>query len=354
MSLEKLKKCIDQLDLDKNDSHAYRAMSSFDMIKNVDLMITRYLDQEQTDKGAVLLDVFGLLQGLFVAIDALYDLAIGLTQYKYHININQNPILHELKYIRNDVVGHPTHRTYHQGGMGFSILEPGKISKEKIVYQTYIYQKNHMEVKEKEVVFKPLLDNYQSEKEIILENIYQYLIHSETKTDLPEQLFNLYETLNLEMLNDIEAEFKKTYELHDDSKHRFFWRANLLRTLINWHEDDNELNQLITYMSKIQASKLYDMALDMEHRKGADLYTEIPTVLSKFYKFMRKNEREALKLLSFIHDKDHPLHQGDLLALMMMNPPKDVYKILMFLRKETSEEKVYLIGSALRAYRPKN
>lgn len=354
MSLNQLKKHIDQLNLDKNNSHGYRAMSSFEMIKNVDLMIKRYLDQTQTDKGAVLLDVFGLMQGLFVAIDALYDLAIGLTQYKYHININQNPVLHELKYIRNDVVGHPTHRTYHEGGMGFSILKPDQISKERIVYQTYIYQKNYMEIKEKEVVFKPLLINYQSEKEKILDNIYQYLIHSETKTDLPEQLFNLYETLNLKMLNDIEAEFKKTYELSNDSNHRFFWRASLLRTLIGWYEKDNDLNQLITYMSKVQASKLYDMALDMEHRKGKDLYTEIPTVLSKFYKFMRKNERDALKLLSYIHDKDHPLHQGDLLALMMMNPPKDVYKIFMYLRNETSEEKIYLIGSALRAYRPKN
>ncbi len=354
MSLEKLKMYIDQLDKGKNDSHSIRAMSSYDMIKNTDLMIKRYCEQDQSDQGSILLDVFGLLQGLFVAIDALYDLAIGLTQYKYHININQNPVLHELKYIRNDIVGHPTHRTYHQGGMGFSILKPNMISKEKIVYQTYIYQKNHMEIKEKEVIFKPLLENYQSEKEIILKNIYQYLIHSETKTNIPEKLFNLYETLNLDILNEVEKEFRKTYELEENSNHRFFWRANLLRTLINWHEQDDDLNQLIMYMSKVQVSKMYDMALDMEHRTGADLYTEIPTVLSKFYKFMRRNEKDALKLLSYIHDFDHPLHHGDLLALMMLMPPKDVNKILMYIRKETSEEKVFLIGSALRAYRPKN
>jgi hypothetical protein len=107
-------------------------------------------------------------------------------------------------------------------------------------------------------------------------------------------------------------------------------------------------------MSKVQVSKMYDMALDMEHRKGQELYTDLPSILYKFYKFIRRHEKEALRLLSYLHDKDHPLHQGDLIALLAMNPPKEVYKLLMFLREQTSEEKVYLIGSALKAYRPKN
>ena len=354
MSLKGLKKYIDQLDKDHQNSHTYRAISSFDMIENIDLMINRYLNQPQEEKGAVLLDVFGLLQGLFVAIDALYDLAIGLTQYKYHININSNPILHELKYIRNDIVGHPTHRTYHQGGMGFSILMSDKISKDKIVYQTFIYQKNNIEVKEKEVVFKPLLEQFTSEKQQILSEIYQYLTHEETMTDIPEKLFTLYETLNEDLLSEVVEDFRKTYHLDDASKHRFFWRANLLKTLINWHEQDDDFNELIYYMSKIQVSKMYEMALDMEHRKGQELYTEIPSLLYRFYKFMRRYEKDGLKLLSYVHDKDHPLHQGDILALMTMNPPKDVYKLLMFLKQQTSEEKVFLIGSAMRAYRPKN
>lgn len=354
MSLNGIKKYIDKLDKDHQNSHTYRAMSSFEMIENIDLMIDRYLDQVQTEKGAILLDVFGLLQGLFVAIDALYDLAIGLTQYKYHININSNPVLHELKYIRNDIVGHPTHRTYNNGGMGFSILKSDKVSKDKIVYQTFIYQKNEMEVKEKEVIFKPLLEHFRAEKKQILQEIYQYLVHSETKTDIPEKLFTLYETLNEDLLYEIEEDFRKTYALDESSKHRFFWRAGLLKTLIDWHEQDDDYDQLIFYMSKVQVSKMYEMALDMEHRKGQDLYTEIPSLLYKFYKFIRRHEKDALKLLSYLHDKDHPLHQGDLVALLAMNPPKEVYKLLMFLRQQKSEEKVFLIGSALRAYRPKN
>jgi hypothetical protein len=353
MSLKKLKDCVNNLNKDEKNSNTYRAMSSFDMIENVDLMIKRYLDEPQDEKGAILLDVFGLLQGLFVAIDGLYDLAIGLTQYKYHININSNPILHELKYIRNDIVGHPTHRTYFDGGTGFSILKTEPMSKDKIVYDTYIYSKNKVEVKEKIVYFKELLENYEKEKNIILNDIYEYLVHNETKTNIPEKIYSLYETLSLDTLNEVEVLFREEYKMNQESKHRFFWRARLLKTLINWHDPDDKINRIILYMSKIQVSKMYDMALDMEHRRGADLYTALPEVISDFYKFMRKHEKDALKLIDNIHDFDHPLHQSDLIALMSLNPPKEVYHLLKYIKESDSKEKVYLIGSILKAYRPK-
>jgi hypothetical protein len=151
-------------------------------------MIQRYEAEKQTEKGAILLDVFGVLQGLFVAIDALYDLAIGLTQYKYHVNVNSNSTLHELKYIRNDIVGHPTHRTYPNGGMGFSILSTEHLSKERFAYHTYLFEKNKMEVVTKDVYIKPLFDAYKEEKDNILEDIYRYLTHEETKTNIPEDI----------------------------------------------------------------------------------------------------------------------------------------------------------------------
>ena len=52
-----------------------------------------------------------------------------------------------------------------------------------------------METKEKTVDFKEILNQYGKEKEIVLNDIYQYLIHSETETNIPERLFTLYETL---------------------------------------------------------------------------------------------------------------------------------------------------------------
>lgn len=354
MSLNQLKAYVEKSTVDQQNSHGYRAQSSFQMLEDVDLMIERYLSENPHDKGGILLNVFGLLQGLFVAIDALYDLAIGLTQYKYHVNINVNPTLHELKYIRNDIVGHPTHRTYPDGGIGFSLIDQSSISKEKLTYQTMIYEKNHMEVKSKEVVFKPLLDAYDKEKNIILKDILTYLKHEETETSIPEKIFTLYETLNLDLLKEIKEDFIKIYEIGDDSSHRFLWRVGLLEQLITWNEKDPELNEIILYMSRLQVTKLYEMALNLEKRRGQDLYAPIPDLLHRFYKFIRKHEKDALPLLENLHDFKHPFFKRNLLALQALNPNKDALKLIMFLKSQTDEQKAFLIGSIFRSYRPKS
>lgn len=353
MSLEALKKYVDETMKDEKNSHGYRAQSSFSMLKHIDLMIDRYHVEKEEERGAILLDVFGILQGLFVAIDALYDLAIGLTQYKYHINVNQNKTLHELKYIRNDIVGHPTHRTYPEGGMGFSILSTEHLTKEKFSYHTYIFEKNHLEVKTKDVFVEPLLKAYREERDHLTDDLLMYLKHAEAKTSIPEELYTLFETLNLEKLDDIRKHFIKEYQLSDASSHRFLWRLGLLKKLIGWVEKDVELNQLVDYIAKVQVIKLYEMALDLENRKGMDLYQPLPKILQGFFKFIRLHEHHALGLLKNIHDKNHPLYASDLTALMSLNPTKDAYKILQFLKSQDDEEYVFLIGSILRTYRPK-
>ena len=354
MSLQSLKDDVLKIQKNETSSGGYRAVSSFSMLEHVDLMIERYLTEEQTERGAILLDVFGLLQGLFVAIDAIYDLAIGLTQYKYHVNINSNSTLHELKYIRNDIVGHPTNRTYPDGGMGFSILDTKNLSKEKLSYQTYIYDKNKLEIKTKDVLFKPLIEAYKKERDLVLNDLDQYLKHAETKTNIPEKVFNLYETLNQGLLKEIKADFLKEYNLDASSSHRFIWRADLLEKLILWEESDPALREFILYMSKYQASKMYDIALDLEKRKSKTLYPNVPTLLSYFYKFIRKNEKVALPLLENIHDYKHPLFKSDLLALLTLNPNKEAFKLLIFLRNVKDEPKVYLIGSMMRLYQPRS
>ncbi len=354
MNLEELKSYVLKSRKDEKNSHGYRAVSSFSMLEHVDLMIDQYLHEPQTERGAILLDVFGILQGLFVGIDALYDLAIGLTQYKYHINVNANPTLHELKYIRNDIVGHPTHRTYPHGGMGFSFLSTEHLSKTKFSYHTYVFEKNNLDVKTKDVYLEPLLKAYTFEKNRIFEDLLSYLKHVTTKTNIPEELYTLFETLNGDKLKDIKSMFIKTYNLPEDSSHRFLWRVSLLEKIIDWHEEDDELNHLISYMGQYQVSKLYNIALDLENRRGADLYPPIPKLLKSFYKFIRANEKIALSLLDNLHDQKHPLHDSDILALMLLKPNKEASKLLSFFKNQKDEHKVYLIGSMLKRYRPKN
>lgn len=353
MSLQRLKSFVENEQKPLSNAHGKRAMSAFQMLENIDLMIARYMHEVQHEKGAILLDVFGLMQGLFVAVDALYDLAIGLTSYKYHVNINKNKTLKQLKFIRNDIVGHPTHRTYEQGGTGFSVLRPAPFTKQKLVYDTYIYQKGKEKVVTQTVVFEPLLKAYLQEKEVILNDLYGYLTNTNGTTELSELCFQLYETLNVTLLEQIITRFTKTYGLSKDSHHRFLWRADLLKTLIAWHEEDAKFNQLILYMAKVQASKLYDIALKSAKQYGKELYTRLPSILIDFYKFIRHHEEKAYPLLENIHDHDHPLHQADVEALIALNPGDDAKKLLLFLLKQTNDEKVFLIGSMLRAYRKK-
>ncbi|QWB96598.1 hypothetical protein KHQ89_04020 [Mycoplasmatota bacterium] len=354
MSLEKLKPYILALDKDEQNSYGYRAKAAYEMLGNIDVMIDAYLKDEVYHKGETLLDVFGLLQGFFVGIDGLYDLAIGLTHYKYHININQNKILHQLKYIRNDIVGHPTNRTYQQGSIGFSMLIPNSLTRDTMSYETYIYRKNKLDIRKEVVVFKDMIHAYQTEKEQLVNDIFEFVRQTPINGQLLNDLLDLYDTLNLDLVDKIKIYFMDKYGLNEKSKHRFLWRLSLLKTLILWHDHDEEINGFITYMSKLQVEKLYDIICDMQEVSGKKMYTSIPHILSDFYKFMRKKQDEALVLLDNIHDYDHPMHALDFEKLLGLNPKGGAYKILEFLKAQNDEEKVYLIGSTLKNYRPKN
>ncbi|MFA5474315.1 MAG: hypothetical protein WC225_02140 [Acholeplasmataceae bacterium] len=354
MSFNELKAYLKTQIEPEPNSHISRAQSALQMIENVDLMIDQYFQQNNKEKGAILLAVFGLLQGFFVGIDALYDLAIGLTRYKYHININKNPILHELKYIRNDIVGHPTHRTYPKGGTGFSLFKTDEIKLDQITYKTYLYEKNKVEIKERTIVFQTLMKHYQKEKNNIIHDLYQYVQVDTLTTTIPEQLFTLFETLNRSLLKKIVAEFTNKYQLSPNSNHRFCWRARLLEKLIDWDSSNLELQSLILYMAKVQVTKMYDIALGLEKRQGVDLYPSLPPLLQRFYKFIRKHEKQALHYLTYLHDYNHPLRRSDLQALIDLNPDEGIKTILKSMLEETDEDKVYLIGSTFKNYRPKN
>jgi len=338
---------------DEKNANGTRAIAAFYMLSNVEDMIRAFFYDKERDHGEMLIDVFGLLQALFVGVDALYDLSIGLTSFKYHINVNQNKVLHSLKFIRNDIVGHPTHRTYSQGGQGFSILDLSRLSKEKIYYNTYIYKKNKLEINETEVKFSDLTHNYLTERDKLITDLVKYLALPTKKTELPEKVYRLFETLNVDLLISLKNSFCEKYQLEETCNHRFLWRASLLNVCLDWYHDNPDLNQLITYMAKVQVSKMYKIALDLENRSGENMHIAIPQALSGFYRFIRQNEKKALPCLQNLHDKSHPLFETDLYDLKQLQQSKWSKLLLDWLGEVNDEAKVYLIGSILRAYRPK-
>ncbi len=354
MSLDLLKSYVELLDKDEQNSYGYRAKAAYDMLGHIDMMIKAYQSDTVHNQGEVLLDVFGLLQGFFVGIDSLYDLAIGLTHYKYHININQNKVLHQLKYVRNDIVGHPTNRTYDKGAIGFSVLKPAKLTKQNMTYETFIYHRNRLEKRMQTVVFEDMIAEYQNEKDQLISDIYKFVSKPPKDGEMVNDLLDLYDTLNLDLANKIKNDFMQKYGLDEKSKHRFLWRLDLVKTLINWHDQDDDIDSFIIYMAQLQVEKLYDMICDMQDVRGKEIYTDLPEILIDFYKFIRKHEVKAYPLLMNLHDFDHPTHHQDFEKLLELKPKGDTLKLLLFLQGQKSEQKVYLIGSTLKNYRVKN
>lgn len=96
-----------------------------------------YFDLEDSSLDFNALKLYALLQSLFVSVDSLYALSISLTKSKNLININRNPVLRELKYIRNDVVGHPANRMFNSTTLAYCILDIESINKYEFSYNIF-------------------------------------------------------------------------------------------------------------------------------------------------------------------------------------------------------------------------
>ena len=93
--------------LQKESNRYYQIKSSIHVLNNTKNIISQYQNIDFS-----MINLYGLFQYLFISIDALYDLAYAITNNKWAININNNPKLRDIKYIRNDCIGQPTYRQY--------------------------------------------------------------------------------------------------------------------------------------------------------------------------------------------------------------------------------------------------
>ncbi len=96
-------------ELFKEKALFYQLCSSLDMAEDSQSAIDsfgKYL-RGKPNKGRTYIEIFGLLQALYLQQDAAIDLAESL---KFPITIDQYPRLKEIREIRNDAAGHPTKR----------------------------------------------------------------------------------------------------------------------------------------------------------------------------------------------------------------------------------------------------
>lgn len=172
----------------------------------------------------MILRLYGLLQALFVCIDSLYTLTFKITGTKNFININDNKALRELKYIRNDVVGHPTNRIV-DDKTEYAILNPDDIKKDEFTYSVF----SDVEYK-KHVIFKNLLTAYKEEAFKLLTALDSYVTSAKTPYLLDDAI-NIYETfLNGEDIRSHLSLFKKKYN-ENNSSSRVFRRIKLIGRL---------------------------------------------------------------------------------------------------------------------------
>jgi len=332
-----------------------RALASLAIVDGIDQILTSFNNRVGGSSADILLDVYGLFQTLFVGIDALYDLVIGTTQYKYHININQNQVLRELKYVRNDIVGHPTNRTYEAGTYGFSVIREEVLTREELVYDTYIVNKNNTTHTFRKIIFKELIDAFIAEKTTILEGLINFIENKPIDANCIGLTYSLVnKAINHQYdLKDLEK-IRQTYfsitKNKIDKHDRFIWRLDLLEILYVWH--NNDFNDFIEYLRCQQAYKLYEIACDLNAVTPVKVFIGLPKVLAQFYRFLKKMPT-AINYLDTMTDQDHPLFEINIKKIIKLNPPKSVVKLLNWVLRFNDSRYVYIIGQALKAYKKK-
>lgn len=355
MTIDLLNAIKDKVSLDEATQNFYKLEASIHVLKQSNLINQAFLDNHKSDQASLLIHIYGLLQNLFVSIDALYDMTKATMSHKYSVNVNMNKNLHELKYIRNDIVGHPTNRTYQTGGIGFSLMRLDETSIEKIVYETHLFKKKHHDIIKREVKTADLIRDYEVESNQIIKEVHDYLNQDKKPVKLSIWAFKFLESLELShfdhhLLQKIKDSYISDNDLPSDTHNRLIWRINLLEMLNNWKEVDQDKSEYIEYMKLEQAVKIYVMASNIEQVKPQYVNIKVPKLLQSFYRFIKKDE-SRLKYVKTLKDFDHPYFKADLLELKVIaKTTPNVVKLLSWLEKQTNGNKVYTIGSTLEKY----
>lgn len=305
---------IDKFDVDfylKNKNYslvaALKALDTTNEIQKAYFKNTENLSKEEH-----ILRLYALLQGLFVSVDSLYSLALSLTKSKSYININSNASLRQLRYIRNDVVGHPSNRVLNSDVLAYCILDNDSITLESFSYKIYTPD----EIIERVVDINEILNAYYKEANSLLDELY-----SVAKTDLNKSKLEVYISnaidnyiLNrdyIASLNEFIDEYKKMYKTAKGEQHRALFRYELINKLNEFPSNEFE-KEIVDYCIGIELAKIYVLI------KGANYSVTIrktlPDGIAYFYRFMNKN-KDQYYLLDYLLDSSNPLYLKSIVKL---------------------------------------
>ncbi len=355
----KNEKLIEEFDvkyyLDNKNYPVASALSALETTNEIQKSYFKRVDN--LDLSDNVLRLYALLQGLFVSIDSLYALAYSLTKSKSFININLNQNLRELKYIRNDVVGHPANRVLDSDSLAYCILDNESITPNEFSY--YIYSKD--EVNKKVINVNDIVSAYYLECNNYLEQIKKIANTLKNQSQLEKiaiRCFDCYQMKGdyISALNELKEEYLKQYPNAKPSGHRVLWRINLINELIGFSSIDSDVLDLCNYCIGLEIVKILELLSDVNYKINLDRKT--PFLLSNFYRFLNKNENMIL-YVDKILDIKNPLFRSSINYLLDMANKKKVNGVIRYLSllldlfNKGEDSLVYALALPLKEYKKK-
>ena len=284
-----------------NMSQKYKKIEYFASIMALDLnkdiigFFYKTIDKDYS-KEELCLRTYGLLQAVFVSIDAIYSLSMSLTNSKNFVNINDNPTLRELKYIRNDVVGHPTNRIVARD-IVYCVLNPEDISKYSFKY--HIYNMDNDEIRT--VSFLQMLNDYYLEAYKILDVLLNYQEVHKTNMFSDDLYYIVTKYKDGVNVNALFRQFRTEYKREYTQNSRIYKRVNLIIKV-------NRLphTKLNNFAYLFHLNYLYEnvCAIERQKVKAIDL-KPYPDDLNEVIKFFKDN-KEYKPMLDTLSNYNNP------------------------------------------------
>lgn len=304
-----------------------------------------------------ILRLYALLQALFVSIDSLYSLAYSFTRSKNFININLNPQMRELKYIRNDVVGHPSNRIYHHETIAFCILDTKSIGQNEFRYHIYTAD----ETIEKQVDLRELAYNYYVECNRYLNRLYEIAYHKNEENQAISSMLKVLDLYRFQKDYHAElAQFQKVYSecfpQTDASGNRIFWRLRLIDRLKNYSARNADEADLKEYCIGLELIKIFELLAQQKCEGMTE--RKKPYLVVSFYRFLKKNRIDK-NLLIPVHDSKHPTievtlnYLTDLAKKKKAEGPLRYLTLLKELLEQKQEELLYAFALPIKEYQKK-
>lgn len=341
------------------NSQNYPVASALSALETTNEIQKSYF-KKQTEELEVcdhVLRLYALLQGLFVSVDSLYALAFSLTKSKSFININKNQDLRDLKYIRNDVVGHPANRVYNSDTPAYCILDNLSISKTQFSY--FVYSTNGVTVKT--IDLEKLVTAYYLECNSLLSEIYNIADADKNQSSLgriASQVVDLY-MMGVEYqdaLKKLKKTYLKEYPSASSSQHRVVWRVELIDRLKRFQPEDEDVKDLIDYSIGLEIIKIYQLITNQSYEMSTG--KKKPFLVSSFYRFLNKT-RNLFQAAQQITDISHPLFavsMEQLIGVARKKKSTGPLRYLLLLKKlydKKEDELLYALALPIKEYRKK-